>query len=167
MEEVILGLGSNMGDGVANCEEAVRLLSERCVVTITALSSWYATEPQGYRDQNWFINGALCGKTSLSPEGLLFEVKKIESYMGREETFRWGPRIIDIDILFYGHNGETCVWGEDLQIPHKMLHRRRFVLIPLVEIAPSLVHPVYRQNVKTLLRGLPRDGQIVKRVKKQ
>lgn len=167
MEEVFLGIGSNLGNAIAYCERAVRLLEERNIVRVTSVSSWYATEPQGYRDQNWFINGALCGMTLLSPRNLLDEIKKIEADMGRTETFRWGPRIIDIDILFYGRDGKTCVNERDLHIPHIMLHNRRFVLIPLVEIAPMLVHPVYCKTMRALLRQLPSEGQKVKRVKRK
>jgi 2-amino-4-hydroxy-6-hydroxymethyldihydropteridine diphosphokinase len=167
VEEVALGLGSNIGDAIGYCEEAVSMLGGRRVLHITAVSSWYATEPQGHRDQNWFINGAVFGKTALSPRELLHSIKKIEVDMGRTETFRWGPRVIDIDILLYGENGQTCVDEDDLHIPHLMLHARRFVLIPLIEIAPSLRHPVYQRSLKTLLKQIPLDGQKVKRVKKR
>lgn len=167
MEEAILGIGSNLGDSITQCEKAVKLLTERGVITVTAISSWYATEPQGHKDQNWFINGALCGTTGLSPRKLLEAVKQIEVDMGRRESFHWGPRLIDIDILFYGHNGGICVSEEDLHIPHRMLHERRFVLVPLVEIVPLLVHPVYHQNIRALLKKLTARGQKVKRVKRR
>jgi len=167
VEEVFIGIGSNVGDAIGHCEEAVRLLVERFVITIIGLSSWYATEPQGYRDQNWFINGVLRGETKLSPRELLNAVKSIEAEMGRAKTVRWGPRVIDIDILFYGTDGQICVEEDDLYIPHRMLQDRRFVLVPLCEIAPMLMHPIYNQNVKELLRQVPPKGQKVKRVKKK
>jgi 2-amino-4-hydroxy-6-hydroxymethyldihydropteridine diphosphokinase len=131
------------------------------------VSSWYATEPQGYRDQDWFINGAVQGVTNLSPRELLKAVKKIEVEMGRVQTIRWGPRVIDIDILFYGTDGQICVDEDDLYIPHKMLENRRFVLIPLMELAPGLVHPIYNETVKDLLRRVPAKGQKVKRIKRK
>jgi 2-amino-4-hydroxy-6-hydroxymethyldihydropteridine diphosphokinase len=87
--------------------------------------------------------------------------------MGRVKTVRWGPRVIDIDILFYGTDGQICVEENDLYIPHRMLQDRRFVLVPLCEIAPMLMHPIYNQNVKELLRQVPPKGQKVKRVKKR
>lgn len=167
MEEVILGIGSNTDNAMFQCERAVELLKEREVVDVAGISSWYITEPQGYRNQNWFINGVICGITLLSPRELLEAIKKIETDMGRRQTFRWGPRVIDIDILFYGHNGGICVNEEDLYIPHRMLHERRFVLVPLVEIAPFLVHPVYHQNIRTLLKRLTAKGQKVKRAKRR
>lgn len=167
MEEVALGLGSNIGDAIGYCEEAVSMLGGRRVLHITAVSSWYATEPQGHRDQNWFINGAVFGVTSLSPRELLTSLKRIEADLGRTQTFRWGPRVIDIDILLYGAGGQTCIDEDDLHVPHVMLHTRRFVLIPLLEIAPSMIHPVFNKSLRTLLRQIPPEGQKVKRIKKR
>ncbi|HLH11964.1 MAG TPA: 2-amino-4-hydroxy-6-hydroxymethyldihydropteridine diphosphokinase [Methylovirgula sp.] len=133
--EIGLSLGSNIGDGPANIAAALRHLEEGGAVEITAVSSIYKTAPWGYRDQPPFANACALGRTCLSPKALLAAVKKVEADMGRKETVRWGPRLIDIDILFYG---EEPLNSEDLVLPHKELFNRAFVLVPLAEIAPDL-----------------------------
>ncbi len=100
--EIGLGLGSNIGDKPANIRRALALLESRGVVRLSAVSSIYKTPPWGYLEQESFANACALAKTALDPEGLLTAVKMIEADMGREETIRWGPRLIDIDILFYG-----------------------------------------------------------------
>ena len=135
MVEIGLGLGSNIGDKPANISKALALLEARGVATITAVSSIYKTPPWGYLEQESFANACALAKTSLDPTALLAAVKGIEIDMGREETVRWGPRLIDIDILFYG---DAPVATLDLVLPHKELFNRAFVLLPLAEIAPGL-----------------------------
>ena len=136
MIEIGLGLGSNIGDAPANIREALHLLRESDAVTITKVSSIYRTAPWGYKDQAPFANAAALAKTALDPANLLAAVKKIEREMGRTKTVRWGPRLIDIDILFYG---TQSLVSDDLILPHKELFNRAFVLVPLAEIAPDLV----------------------------
>jgi 2-amino-4-hydroxy-6-hydroxymethyldihydropteridine diphosphokinase len=131
-----LGLGSNIGDGPANIATALRLLEERGVIERIAVSSIYRTKPWGYLSQPPFANACALARTSLDPAALLAAVKKLEADMGRKETVRWGPRLIDIDILFYG---EAPLSTPDLVLPHKELFNRAFVLVPLAEIAPRLV----------------------------
>ncbi len=128
-----LGLGSNLGDKVGNIRTALTRLAAIC--TITAVSSTYRTPPWGYADQDDFANACALATTMLSPEDLLAHVKRIETEMGRQKTIRWGPRLIDIDILFYG---DRPVASPDLVLPHKELFNRAFVLVPLAEIAPDL-----------------------------
>ncbi|HEY1735104.1 MAG TPA: 2-amino-4-hydroxy-6-hydroxymethyldihydropteridine diphosphokinase [Methylovirgula sp.] len=134
--EIGLGLGSNIGDKPANIRNALALLEKRGVVHLKAVSSIYRTPPWGYLEQENFANACALATTTLAPEALLHGVKEIEADMGRQETVRWGPRLIDIDILFYGSEPLTT---PDLVLPHKELFNRAFVLVPLAEIAPHLV----------------------------
>jgi 2-amino-4-hydroxy-6-hydroxymethyldihydropteridine diphosphokinase len=134
--EIGLGLGSNIGDAPGNIREALRLLRASDVIEITKISSIYRTAPWGYKDQEPFANACSLARTELAPEPLLKAVKAIEGEMGRTKTVRWGPRLIDIDILFYG--AQSLV-SDNLVLPHKELFNRAFVLVPLAEIAPHLV----------------------------
>jgi 2-amino-4-hydroxy-6-hydroxymethyldihydropteridine diphosphokinase len=130
-----LGLGSNIGDKAANIRRALQLLQQRGHVKITAQSSLYRTAPWGNVAQDFFANACALGETLLSPQALLIEAKAIEEAMGREKSERWGPRLIDVDILFYGAH---ALDDPALTIPHKELFARAFVLVPLAEIAPDL-----------------------------
>jgi len=130
------GLGSNIGDKPENISKALKLLEERGVARLTAVSRIYRTPPWGVLDQGDFANACAIGETPLSPYELLAAVKKIEADMGREPTRRWGPRLIDVDILFLG---DHTLDDPELTLPHKELFGRGFVLLPLVEIAPDLV----------------------------
>jgi 2-amino-4-hydroxy-6-hydroxymethyldihydropteridine diphosphokinase len=134
--EIGLGLGSNIGDATGNIREALRLLRASDIIEITKISSVYKTAPWGYKDQAPFANACALAYTELDPERLLAAVKGIEAEMGRTKTVRWGPRLIDIDILFYG---SKSLVSDSLVLPHKELFNRAFVLIPLAEIAPHLV----------------------------
>lgn len=133
--EIGLGLGSNIGDKPANIEKALALLEARGVAELIAVSSIYKTPPWGFLAQESFANACALARTLLAPEALLAAVKRIEIDMGREEAIRWGPRLIDIDILFYG---DAPLATEALVLPHKELFNRAFVLVPLAEIAPDL-----------------------------
>lgn len=130
------GLGSNIGEKPGNIREALRLIETRGVARLTAVSRIYRTPPWGVTDQGDFANACAIGETSLSPYALLAEVKKIEADMGREPSRRWGPRLIDVDILFLG---DHTLDDPELTLPHKELFGRGFVLLPLAEIAPDLV----------------------------
>jgi len=155
MPVVYLGLGSNLGDREANIAEALRRLGEK--VHIETMSSLYETEPVGVREQPWFLNAVCEGDTGLSPFELLSFVKGIERSMGRKPSVRWGPRLIDIDILFYD---ELVHHDEELTIPHPRIQERRFVLVPLAEIAPGLVHPVLGLSVKQMLERLSDSSKV-------
>lgn len=148
METVYLGLGANLGDREANLMEAVRRLRS-LGVKVEVCSSLYETEPIGYTDQSPFLNAACRAKTDLSPEQLLAAIKDIEREMGRVPSFLNAPRFIDIDILLYG---DLVTNTPDLTIPHPRLAERAFVLVPLVEIAPELIHPVLEKTVAELLK---------------
>lgn len=146
---VYLGLGSNLGNKRKNVREAIKLL--RLYVIVTKISSFYETKPVGYADQPDFINAVAEIKTNLTPRQLLRVVKDIEQKMGRKKTFQNGPRIIDIDILLYN---DKIIKTKKLIIPHPAIHRRWFVLKPLDEIAPQLVHPELNHRIKDLLADL-------------
>lgn len=148
-----LGLGSNLGQREANLAQAVCLLARSQQVHVLHSSSVYETEPWGVTDQPSFLNAVLEITTFLSPVALLDLVKRVESEVGREPTFRWGPRLIDVDILLYG---DQVVQGDepDLQIPHPRMTKRAFVLVPLAELAPELVHPLSKVRVDQLAAGV-------------
>ncbi len=151
MERVFLGIGSNIGDRAANITRARRLLEETAGVRVVGMSSLIETRPVGYEDQRDFINAVAEIRTSRGPRELLEEIKRIEHEIGRTETFRFGPRVIDIDILLFG---DRVVDDPDLTIPHPRMHERRFVLEPLAEIAPEVVHPVLKKRVIEIRDGL-------------
>ncbi len=148
--EVYFGLGSNLGDRQGNLEKALDLLSQR--LRMGQVSSIYETRPIGNREQPDFLNLVCQIYTRLSPEGLLTLAKSIESKLGRASGKSGAPRSIDIDILFYG---DQTVETPGLVIPHPRLTERLFVLIPLVEIAVHLRHPVTGKTVRELLSGAP------------
>jgi 2-amino-4-hydroxy-6-hydroxymethyldihydropteridine diphosphokinase len=133
--KVGFGLGSNIGDKPANIREALRLLEEREIAALSAVSRIYRTPPWGVLDQGDFANACAIGETRLTPYELLAAVKKIEADMGRAPSRRWGPRLIDVDILFLG---DCTLDDPELTLPHKELFSRAFVLAPLVEIDPGL-----------------------------
>lgn len=155
MAVVFLALGANLGDREKNLHEAIARVAP--FVDITSTSSIYETEPVGVREQPWFLNLVVRGTTTLSPVDLLRRVKKIEIEMGRSEGIRFGPRPIDIDILFYDRLIEL---SPALTIPHPRLHERAFVLIPLAEIAPDFVHPRFRLRIRDLLAGLESPDEV-------
>jgi 2-amino-4-hydroxy-6-hydroxymethyldihydropteridine diphosphokinase len=136
MTRVGFGLGSNLGDKPVNIKKALRLIEQRDVARLTAVSRIYRTPPWGDLDQGDFANACAIGETKLSPYELLAAVKSIEADMGRAPTRRWGPRLIDVDILFLG---DHTLDDPELTLPHKELFARGFVLAPLAEIAPDLV----------------------------
>lgn len=148
--EAYLGLGSNLGDRAHNLDRAVSLLER--VAAPVVVSSVYETRPWGYADQPNFLNLACRVETALSPEELLGAVQAVEVLIGREPTFRYGPRMIDVDILLYG---DRIIDTNDLRVPHPSLFERAFALAPLAEIAPELVHPELGLSVRELLARLP------------
>ena len=154
MPKVFLALGSNLGNRKQNLEKALNYIAEK--VTIDMLSPVYESDPIGYTEQPLFLNAVLGGTTVLKPLELLKFSKDIEQKMGRQPGFPNGPRTLDIDILFYD---AKMINKPELTIPHPRLTTRAFVLVPLAELAPELVHPGNNRTVKTLLQGLGKiDG---------
>ena len=149
MAEVLLGLGSNLGDPRSNLRQAIQRLASDC--RIQQVSPFYRTEPVGYHDQDWFLNGAVRAETALEPAALLERIAGIEQTLGRQREVPDGPRTIDIDILLVD---DLVVDEPRLAVPHPRMHLRRFVLAPAAEIAPEWVHPILRQTLGALLEEL-------------
>jgi dihydropteroate synthase len=133
---VVLALGGNVGDKAKSLRRALRAIASEPGIELTAVSRLYRTAPWGKTDQDWFVNACALGQTSLKPEALLERVKRLEVELGREPTERWGPRVIDIDLIAYD---DVTLTTERLTLPHPELFNRAFVLMPLAEIAPDLV----------------------------
>jgi len=158
VEQVFIGFGSNQGEKRLNVLKSLELLRQQPRIQVDRVSSLYKTEPVGVTDQDWFLNGALTAETDLPPEALLDLIAAIERCLGRVRTTFWGPRTIDLDILFYGR---LQLHSSRLTVPHPRLHERRFVLAPLVEIAPDWIHPQFAVTLRELLARLAHAGQCV------
>ncbi len=148
---VLLGIGSNLGDKIGNCQSAIDRLGECGENRIIRCSSLYKTDPVGHREQGWFVNCVIKVETTFGPFELLAYLKNLESALGRRKTVVWGPRVIDMDILLF--NREEFE-GDELQIPHPRLHERAFVLVPLCEIDPEAFHPRLKKTARELLADL-------------
>jgi len=157
-QTVYLSFGANLGDPRNQIEQAIRTLNDGGV-SVIACSSWYETEPVGVDDQPWFVNLVACAETSLDPHELLAVCQQVERQVGRVPSVRFGPRHLDIDILLYG---DTCIDSERLTIPHPRMAERRFVLIPLVEIAPELEDPILKQPYADILSRLDEGKKVLR-----
>jgi 2-amino-4-hydroxy-6-hydroxymethyldihydropteridine diphosphokinase len=158
---IFISLGANLGDPVAQIEDAIHRLSKREGFRISKLSSFFLTEPVGPINQPQYVNAVAELWSRLSPQEVLAGLLGVESDMGRERAVRWGPRRIDLDLLIY--SGQICD-EPGLKVPHPRMHERRFVLEPLAELASELSHPRYDQTIRELLDALPEDGPWVKRM---
>ena len=156
MTRAFIGLGSNAGDRLQFLQHAVKHLGDTLGVEVTGVSSVYETEPIGPADQAWFLNAVAAVDTTLSPVTFLHHTQAIERALGRESTYHWGPRTVDLDILLYG---DMQIRSATLTIPHAELCRRAFVMTPLLELAPDLVLPDGTE-VSACLRRLTPPQQV-------
>jgi 2-amino-4-hydroxy-6-hydroxymethyldihydropteridine diphosphokinase len=152
-----IGIGANLGDPAAQCRDAVQRVGATPGVCALRCSSLYRTAPVGPEEQAWFINAVAEVRTELSPAKFFEALKAIERQMGRTDGPRWGPRMIDLDILLYG---QQVVDREGLKIPHPEMHRRRFVLEPLCELASYVIHPAFGVSTRGLLDRLVDPGLV-------
>lgn len=157
MKHIYLSCGSNLGDRVAHLRRALAELDESGI-KVVQVSPFYRTEPVDYRAQPWFVNCVAEIHTDLLPLRLLSALQKIERKMGRRRTTAKGPRPVDLDILFYEN---AVIRSGALTVPHKGLAERRFVLVPLCDIAPSFRHPVTRRTVAEMLSETPDRSQVL------
>ena len=150
---VYLALGSNLGDRLANLKQAIAALTPQ--LDVKTKSQVYETLPWGYEDQPKFLNQVVKAKTYLEPEPLLKHLKRLEVALGRQESFPNGPRLIDIDILFYD---ELILYSPSLVIPHPRLHERAFVLLPLMDLDPELIHPINKKSIREMVADCSLEG---------
>lgn len=150
-ETIFLGIGTNLGNKEQNLNKAIEKIRESNKIRNLIKSSFIETKAWGVEDQPDFLNGALKLETIMKPHELLLFVKGIEEELGREETYRWGPRLIDIDILFYGNE---LVTTDELIIPHPQISNREFVLKPLMELDPDFIHPYENKSISQIYKNI-------------
>lgn len=159
MYQVFLSLGSNLGDRLFYLKKGIGLMTQMAG-TVRMTSGIYETEPWGCSLENNFYNMAAVLETPLKPESLLTQLKKIEGICGREpEKVRYADRTLDIDILIYG---SKIVSAGNLKIPHPLMHERRFVLLPLSEIAPDGIHPLFKKTIRQLLADCTDESRVIR-----
>ena len=156
-----IGIGSNVGNALKNCQHAVENISRVKEIELIRVSSFYKTDPVGVENQNLFINAVIEVKTALSARNLFQNLQNIEKDMGRKRKVKGGPRIIDLDFLFYG---QEIIRDADLIVPHPEIQKRRFVLEPLCEIASYFIHPVFGVSIRGLKDRLS-DNKMVEMIK--
>jgi 2-amino-4-hydroxy-6-hydroxymethyldihydropteridine diphosphokinase len=159
MSTAYLSAGSNIGDRIGYLQQANNLLKYTDGITVVDSSSIYETEPVGYREQEWFANAVLRIETGLNPQELLAECMRIEIQLGRERNpeNRWGPRTLDLDILFYE---DEIVSEESLRIPHPRMHERAYALVPMLELDPDFIHPIIKKTVLEIHNGLEEPEEV-------
>lgn len=160
MATAYIGLGSNIGDRVGYIQQAHKLLSDAEGITIHDCSCLYETEPFGFKDQPWFVNAVIKIETSLEAHYLLYECQRIEKVLGRvrhPEAPQWGPRTVDLDILFFDNQ---IIATDNLQVPHPRLHQRAYALVPLLELAPDFIHPVIGKTIMEIHEELPEPEEV-------
>ena len=158
LKTAYIGVGSNLGDKLNNCLGAIDRMKEIPGSKVSAQSDFYRTSPVGVTGQDWYVNGVAALSTDITAQHLLRCLLAIEADMGRERRRKWDARIIDLDILLFGND---ILDAENLRLPHPMMHLRRFVLVPLVSLAPHVVHPVLGKTLIELLNSLSDESQAV------
>ncbi len=158
MEKVFIGLGSNLGDREKNIGNSIDLFVGTGKINLLKRASHYETEPIG-PNQPWFINTAIEVETSFTPEALLDRCKEVERKIGRVDTLHWGPRLVDLDLLLFG---DRVLNTGKLEIPHPGMEKREFVLQPLLELEPELIHPELNTPLKELLTKTEEDKKVIK-----
>ncbi len=154
---VFIAVGSNLGDKLANCKKGIVSLEKSGKSTLAGHSQFYKTEPVDYKEQDWFVNCMVKAETVLEPLELLDELKSIERRAGRKlDSIRFGPRVLDLDIILYD---DIILNTPRLVIPHYKMHKRRFVLKPICDIEPEIIHPVLNMNMRNLLDLLDHKNQ--------
>ena len=156
----LIAIGSNLGTPKKNCIEAIDIITSSPGIKTISKSSFYQTAPVGNTEQNWFINSVIKISTQLNPDILLAVLLEIESKMGRIRKEKWGPRIIDLDLLFYDN---LIIKKKDLTLPHPEIQKRNFVLQPLNEIEENFIHPSLNKSINTLLKE-SKDNSVVKKL---
>lgn len=156
MKTVYLGIDSNLGDRIGYIQQAVKMLEDNGVVLLET-SSFYETEPFGKKDQPWFINTVVKIKTNLNPYELLKICQKIEDKLGRIRNTKWGERVIDIDILLYENE---IIETQELSIPHISTYNRSCTLVPLLEVAEEVIHPVLKKTIDEIYQKLQMPGEV-------
>lgn len=159
LQTAYLSVGSNIGDKLANCRKGIAALAGTGRSRILAQSRFYVTEPVDFADQDWFINAVVKLETVHDPFQLLNQIESIQRAAGRKiDPVRFGPRILDLDILLYN---DRIIASERLVVPHPRMHQRRFVLKPICDINPDIIHPVLKKEMRVLLEHLGGDNQKV------
>lgn len=153
---VYISVGSNIGDKLANCKSGIEALARSGENSLEKVSAFYRTEPVDFKDQDWFVNAAVRITTRLGPLALLKELQSIQLMAGFKKKIRFGPRILDLDIILFD---DRIINIPDLIVPHPRMHKRRFVLQPICDIDSGIIHPVIGKNVQNLLDSLDDNGQ--------
>ena len=159
MHQAFVSVGSNLGDKIENCRNGIKGLLADGRSTLVKSSSFYRTSPVDFLDQEWFVNLVVKINTTLDPFELMDRIQRIEKAAGRKaDTVRFGPRVLDLDIVLFG---DRAIRTDTLEIPHPRMHKRRFVLKPICDIEPSMVHPLLGKDMRSLLDSLEDTGQKV------
>jgi len=158
IETAYIGVGSNLGEPLENCLKAIQLMDEMQGCRLSGRSHFYRTEPVDVEGQEWYLNGVVSLETVRPPAHLLQGLMAIETEMGRVRKERWEARVIDLDLLLYG---DLVIDEPGLKVPHARMHERKFVLVPIVDLAPNLPHPVLGRRMIDLLKDCTGEGQQV------
>ena len=157
-ETTFIGVGSNLGDKLENCRKAIERVGEIPGCRVTGQSDFFRTSPVGVEGHDWYVNAAFSIEADISAYQLLKSLLAIEKDLGRIRSEKWDPRTIDLDILLYGR---VVINEKYLTIPHPYMHLRKFVLLPMSQLIPGLVHPVLGKTIAELLGDLADDGQVI------